>query len=227
MDDYPSNSQRDKPSSKKPEPEDKKIERVVEGVVVRRKASLFKRSLKLFGFGDVRGVGEFVLHTILIPAAKDTTSEAFTSGLDRIIHGESRPYNRRSSSRNYGRDDNYFNYGNRYNTGSSSNRRDHDRDRDRNRDEPERNVSRRGRASHDFDEIILKSRHEANEVIEQLCEVISKFDDVSVADLYAMLDIKSDYPDRQWGWTNLRDAGVSKVRGGYLLDLPKPEPIND
>ena len=221
MDDYPSNSQRDKPNHKKPEPEDKKIERVVEGVVVRRKASLFKRTLKLFGFGDIKGVGEFVLHTILIPAAKDTTSEAFTSGLERIIHGESRPYNRRSSSRNYGRDDNYYNYGNRYNTGGGSSNK-----RDRDRDEPERNVSRRARASHDFDEIILSSRHEANEVIEQLCEVISKFDDVSVADLYAMVNIKSDYPDRQWGWTNLRDAGVTKVRGGYLLDLPKPEPID-
>ena len=226
MDDYPSNSQRDRPSSK-PEREEKKVERVVEGVVVRRKASLFKRFLKLFGFGDIKGVGEFVLYTILIPAAKDTTSEAFGTGLDRIIHGESRPNSHRRSSRYSSRDDNYYNYGNRYNTGSSNGSSRRDRDRDRDRDEPERNVSRRARAAHDFDEIIIPSRHEANEVIEQLCEIISKFDDVSVADLYAMLNIHSDFSDRQWGWTNLRDASVSKVRGGYLLDLPKPEPIND
>ena len=225
MDDYPSNSHRDKPSSKKPDPEDKKIERIVEGVVVRRKASLFKRFLKLFGFGDIKGVGEFVLYTILIPAAKDTTSEAFGTGLDRIIHGESRPHNRRSSSR-YGRDDNYYNYGNRYNTNSSNGSSRRDRDRDRDRDEPERNISRRARATHEFDEIIIPSRHEANEVIDQLCEIISKFDDVSVADLYAMVNVPSSFSDRQWGWTNLRDATVSKVRGGYLLDLPKPEPID-
>ena len=87
-------------------------------------------------------------------------------------------------------------------------------------------MSRRGRANFDFDEIILDKRVEAEEVIDQMFLLLEKYDMVTVADLYDLVGIASNYTDEKWGWTDLRGAGASRVSGGYLLELPRPEPIN-
>ena len=31
--------------------------------------------------------------------------------------------------------------------------------------------------------------------------------------------------DWQWGWTDIRSAGIRRVREGYLLQLPRTEPL--
>ena len=87
-------------------------------------------------------------------------------------------------------------------------------------------ISRRARASHDFDEVILQSRAEAEEVIDNLYEVVSQYGAASVADLYQLVGITASHQDTKWGWTELRGTGVSKVRHGYLLDLPQPVPLD-
>jgi hypothetical protein len=80
---------------------------------------------------------------------------------------------------------------------------------------------------HDFNEIVLESRGEAEQVIDQLIEIISQYQAASVADLYALVGVTSAYTDGKYGWTDLRGAGVSHVRGGlYLLNLPKPIPLD-
>ena len=33
------------------------------------------------------------------------------------------------------------------------------------------------------------------------------------------------YTDEKWGWTTLRNARVIRVRDGYTLELPRPEPL--
>ena len=91
---------------------------------------------------------------------------------------------------------------------------------------PAQSMSHRGRVRFDFDEIILTSRAEAEEVIDRLFDMVSQWSRASVSDLYALVGFKSEHTDEKWGWTNLRGAGVSRVRGGYLLDLPEPEPLS-
>jgi hypothetical protein len=49
--------------------------------------------------------------------------------------------------------------------------------------------------------------------------------EVSVADLYELLGVAADHTDQKWGWRTLGGASVRRVRDGYLLDLPQPEPI--
>jgi len=87
-------------------------------------------------------------------------------------------------------------------------------------------MSRRGRASHDFDEIILATRVEGEEVIERLFDLVSRYEAATVADLYELVGVSGNYTDDKWGWTDVRGSGVTRVRNGYLLDLPKPEPID-
>ena len=86
-------------------------------------------------------------------------------------------------------------------------------------------MSHRGRAAHDFDEIILDTRREAEEVLSRLYDILSKYEVVTVSDLYDLTGIDSNYTDQDWGWTELRGSQIVNVRNGYLLDLPKPEPL--
>lgn len=212
--DFPSNS-REPRASKVEKPDKDPVLKVVEGRVVRRKKPLGKRFSEIFFGGDTKGVVEYIVNDVLIPAAKDTITDAVSQGIERMIFGESRSGGRRPSSRQgaFGGGSSSINYS-RYATSGR-------------RDETTRPpMSRRARGSHDFDEIILASRAEADDVIEQLFDVLEKYDQVSVKDLYELVGENYHHTDEKWGWTNLRGAGVTRTGGGYLLNLPKTEPLD-
>lgn len=88
-------------------------------------------------------------------------------------------------------------------------------------------LSRQARVRHDFDEIVIPSRAEANEVLDQMFEFLSRYGVVKVFELYEMVGIRPDHTDHKWGWTSLPGAQVRTVKGGrgYLLDLPEPQPL--
>jgi hypothetical protein len=203
---FPSNKYKDRQSNPKvKKPQEKKVEQVVVSKVVRRKKPLSKKFTETFVGGDSKSVWEYVAFDVLVPAAKDTIAEAVSSGVERMIFGDSH-----RSRRGRGRGETYTSY-NKISSG-------------RGRDRPE--ISRRARTRHDFDEIILGTRAEATEVIDQLFEILAKYDTVTVADLYELVGITGNYTDDKWGWFDLRGAGVSRIANGYLLDLPKPEPLD-
>lgn len=213
MDDYPSNS------NKRPEP--KKIEKVVEGKVVRRKRTLGRKFKDFFLGMDAKSIGIFVWSHILVPGAKDILVDAGETALRQRILGESNNYGggHRSRNRSSWDEPKHTQYTNR-------NRYSQNTPRDGYRDEP-RNLSRRGRARHDFDEIILDSRVEADEVLDQLFALIEKYGTASVKDLYGMIDVEPEYTDDAYGWMDIQGATATRVHGGgYLLNLPKPEPID-
>lgn len=208
MDEFPSNSKHGREQHERTE---KRVEKVVQSEVVRRKKPLAKRMLETFIGGDARGVWGYIAFDVLIPAAKDTFADAFTEGIERILFEGGRSSGRRGRGRRPG-SGSYVSY-DRY---SSRNDRD-----------DSRHISRRARASHNFDEIILDKRVDAEEVIDQLFELVSKYEMATVADLYNLVGISGNFTDEKWGWTDLRGAGVTRLtRGGYLLDLPRPEPLD-
>lgn len=208
---FPSNSQRQKTTPTRPEP--KKVERVVEGSVVRRKKPLGKRITEMFVGGDAKGVWSYVALDVLIPAAKDMFADAVSQGVERMVFGEARSTSRRTGARPGGSYIAYNRYGN-------------NRPGDRDRAEPRNQISKRARASHDFDEIILATRVEAEEVVDRLFDLVAKYEIATVADLYELVGITGNYTDDKWGWNDIRGAGVTRVRNGYLLDLPRPEPLD-
>ncbi len=214
---FPSNRHKDREAAVRPiETEKKKVEQVVQTEVVRRKKPLGKRFIETFVGGDAKSVWGFVALDVLIPAAKDAIADAVSQGVERMIFGEARSTSRRTGRRP---GEPYISY-NRYS--SSSSRRSLTP-----REEPRRpELSRRARASHDFDEIILATRVEADEVVERLYDLVSKYEVATVADLYDLVGITGNYTDDKWGWYDLRGAGVTRVRHGYLLDLPRPEPVD-
>lgn len=208
---FPSNS---RTSKEPPEVQEKNVERVVKSEVVRRKKPLSRRFVDIFVGGDARSVWGYVTQDVLVPAAKDMFADAVSQGVERMIFGEGRSRPGRRSGARAGQP--YIAY-NRYSGSTPKGRTPQD-------DRPQ--ISRRGRASHDFDEIILNSRVEADEVIDRLFDLVSKYGTATVADLYDLVGVTGSYTDDRWGWTALNGAGVTRVRHGYLLDLPRPEPLD-
>lgn len=214
METFPSNSRFDKPEPKKisaETQEDKRVERVTTNDVVRRKTPLSRRLREAFGGDDTRTVADYVLMDVMVPAAKDMMVDAVTQGFERLIFGEARSSTRRAAASrgNSG----YVSY-NRFSGKSVAPK-----------DEARPTISRRARVNHDFDEIILETRLEAEQVLERLYDIINRYDSATVADLYDLVGITGEFTDNKWGWTNLHGSGVTRVRNGYLLDLPKPEPV--
>lgn len=199
-------------------PEPKKVQRIVTGEIVRRKKPVGKRFVENFFGGTAKGAVIYIVSDVLLPYAKDAISDAVSGGIDRVLWGENRSSSRRSR---YARGAAQTIYGHvRYDRpneyGKASPRRD----------DP-RVPSHRSRATHNFDELILPTRVEAEECIDRLTDLIQRYDFASVKDLYEMLGVTPEYTDDKWGWTDLRTAGVKYIPNpkGYLLDLPKPEPI--
>jgi len=189
---------------------DKNITRVTSGDTVRRRKSLRKQFSETFVAGDLRTAARYVMFDVLLPAAKDMIVEAGSTGIEKLIFGDSR---RRTVSSPQSGPTGYVSY-NRMAMGVASRL-----------SAPERAMSRRARSRHDFDEIILDSRTEAEEVIDRLYDLVNQYEHATVADLYELVGLASTHADQKWGWTDLHGAGVSRIRDGYLLDLPEPAPF--
>lgn len=217
---FPSNSREPRRPAPAEKPE-KKVERVTESDAVRRKKPLGKKLKETFVGGDTKSVWEYVLLDVMVPAAKDMLADAASQGVERMIFGESRSSTRRSYGREPWSPSNRVSY-NRYSSSSSS-ATSNPVGRASGREE---GISRRARAIHDFDEIILPTRVEAEEVIERLAFLLEKYESATVADLYDLVGITGNYTDDKYGWTDLRDSGVQRIRQGYLLNLPKPIPLD-
>lgn len=201
--DFPPNSE----SSKKGR--DKNIERVTSGEVVRKRKSLRKQFSETFIAGDMKSATRYVMFDVLLPAAREMIYESVSEGFRNLIFGDK--IRRRGSTMPQSGPTGYVQY---------------------NRPGPpwapssQRALSRQARARHDFDEIVLSSRVEAEEVIDRLYDVVNRYEQVTVADLYELVGLSSTHTDHKWGWSSIRGAGVSRVRDGYLLDLPNPEPLD-
>ena len=203
---FPSNSQ----TKKQTVVVDKNVERITSGDAVRRKKSLRKQFSETFVAGDAKTAIRYVIFDVLLPAAKDMIVDAGAQGIEKLIFGDSR---RRGSGSPQAGPTGYVSY-NRQSMGNNR------------FTSPQRAMSRQARATHNFDEIILEDRSDAEEVINRLFDLVSHYETATVADLYELVGLASTHTDHKWGWTDLHGAGVSRIRGGYLVDLPEPTPLN-
>lgn len=189
-----------------PNPDKKKVEKVVSGSVKVKKKNGVTKFADNFISEDIHNVKSYVITDVLIPSVKRAISEMVTNGIDMILYGSTGGRSKRSSA-------DRVSYRNYYD------RRDDDRYRDRDRD-------RVRTSAYSFDDIVFDSRGEAEEVLARMDELIDQYGIVSVADLYDLVGVTGNYTDNKYGWTNIRNAEPIRVRGGYMLRLPKALPIN-
>jgi hypothetical protein len=209
MQDFPANSSKPRTGPEGPPPGERpKVERVVSGEAKTRKRGLGKQFKETFIAGTARGAVDYMVNDVIVPSLKEMMFEAFQSGLQKMIFGESRIRRGVPSPTGYGNVP-------RVNYQSMS------------QPTKARTISGPAKARGSFDEIVIPSRSEAEEVLERMYDILQNYDVVLVADLYALTGIAGSHTDHRWGWTSLRGAQVVPQRGnGYLLDLPEPEPLS-
>lgn len=207
MDQFPPNSQKAKTATREP----KRVERVTSVEAVRRRRPLGKQFAHTFFGGDAHTAFHYMIANVLVPAAKEAIVEAASSGFEKLVYGDTRPRRGGAPPSAYGH--------------IAYNRMGTQRQQD-DRPPMPRGLSRGGRARHDFGELIIQHRQEAEEVLERMYDILSRYETVTVADLYELVGVNVSHTDHKWGWTELRGAQVGRSRGGgYLLDLPEPEPL--
>jgi len=221
VDDFPPNSHTSKDTAPRQErveekPE-KKVEKVVSGNVIRRKKPLGARIKETFILGDGQTVLQHILAEVVVPATKDLIADTATSMVERMLFGEANYSRSRSRSRYRSSNENYVTYSQR----PSSQRRPPWSDDKR---QP-REISRRRRSSNDFQEIILETRAECEEVIDQMFDLTEKYKAATVADLLELIGADTTYTDDKWGWYDVRDFNIRRIQDGYLLDIPRPEAL--
>jgi hypothetical protein len=76
--------------------------------------------------------------------------------------------------------------------------------------------------SNEVREVIVNTRGDAQQVLDEMFRHLDEYQTVSVAEFYDLVGITGKFTDNQWGWTNLNAAGVSRVREGFRIELPRP-----
>lgn len=194
MEEFKPNSHKSKELAPVPE---KKVEKIVKGTVKSKKKNGIDRLKDNFISEDAVNIKTYVVMDVLIPAVKKAICDIVKNGVDMILYGESGRSNRRPSE--------YVSYDRRY--------LDRGDARFYNAD--------RARIGYSYNDIILETRGEAEDVLARMDELIELYGMVSVADLYDLVGITGNYTDNKYGWTNIRNAEPVHVRDGYMLRLPK------
>lgn len=177
-----------------------KIEKVVTGPVTVRKKNELKKIASTFISEEAHNVKNYILMDVLIPAIKNAIEDVVTNGIRMILRGE-------TAARKSDIPGSRFSYNKCYN------------------DNKQPSVSRSARGMY-YDDIVLKSRAEAETVLEEMDHILDRFGKVSINDLNDLVGRTGEYTDSRYGWTNLSNAKVVRTYDGYLLDLPKAMPLD-
>lgn len=184
--------------------EKKNVKRVTKGVAKKQKKSLSKKFSETFLGEDIESVKEYLIFDVLIPKAKETISDFVSQGIDILLFGEKSGNRNDKVKRSGGKS--YVSYSSYYEKPESKSRYSRSTSRSR----------------HSFDDILLETRGEADEVLGCLVELVDRYGCATVADLYDLVGVTSEYTDNKWGWEMLGDASIRRTRDGYLLELPRP-----
>lgn len=202
MNDYKPNSNRFKDEQKTKEHE-KRAEKVVTGKVVTKKKNALNKLAEEFISEDAKNVKSYVFGEVLIPAIKKAVLDIVTDGINMILYGEAGGSRKRSTADRIS----YKNY--------------YDRDTRYSRDTRYNSSTR-----YSYDDIVLDSRAEAEDVLSRMDELIDAYGLVRVADLYDLVGITGQYTDNKYGWTNIRNAEIVRVRDGYMIKMPRAVSID-
>lgn len=204
---YPSNSDKSKAEQRE------SAERITAKPAIRAKRSLV-RDWK----AEAASLLRVVASDVIFPAAKDMIAATVSQGIDRILYGES---GRRPSVGSRSRNDDRppFYTTNRYNYNYTT-------------PGPRREAPyshRPTRPANKVDDVIVSHREEAESVLDAMVRSAERYEYATVANLYEMVGVHSTFIDGKWGWRSDMLSGRARivpVRNGYLIDLPRPEPIN-
>jgi hypothetical protein len=174
--------------------------RKVNAIIIEKKPRFWER---LIGSHSDE-IADYALWEVLIPALKSTITDIISNSIEMLFYGEPRRGSRDRGDRSKVSYTQYYG--------------------DRDRGKTEHYYARKSR--YEFDDIVMPTRQDCEDILGQLIDLIDDYGKVSVSELYDIVGKGDEYVDQKWGWTNLSQAGYRSVRNGWILDLPKPKPLN-
>lgn len=187
---------------------DKKLSPVISAGKARvKKKSGFSNITKSIISDDAQNVKSYILMDVLIPSFKKAISDIVTNGIDIILYGETGHTKKSNAGR--------VSYRNYYDDKSS----DRFSRSSSNRDEQDTSRGRSGKAL--FDDIIVDSRGEAEDILSRMSEYLDQYPVISVADLYDLANITSfPHTYNNYGWKSIAEAKPLRVNDGWLIKMP-------
>lgn len=193
------NEKKEKDLQTQPE---KRVEKVIKGKAKVKKNEMRKLT-DVFISEDVSNVKNYIFMDVIVPAVKKAIYDLVVGTLDMSLYGGrggggKRPTADKVSYRDY----------------NSVSRRD------------ERTYnSNRTASGYSYDDIVVDTRGEAETVLMRMDEIMEEYESVRVADLYDLVGVTGNYTDNNYGWTNIRNAEVVRVRDGYKIKMPRAIPL--
>lgn len=172
----------------------------------RRKKTLAQSVAQSILGAEAKGVVQHILYNVLLPAAKDMISDSAQSFIEMLLFGEARPAGRHG--RDKGRTT--ISYGSMYESKRDS----------------RREVTRSSRDRFGLEDIFFPTPKLANDVLEEMGEMLEEYEWVTVADYLDLAGVESSpWINSKWGWNSLKTARCIHTREGYAIILPDPEPV--
>lgn len=185
-----------------------------------QKRSLFRKFIDIF-FKDGASPQEirtYVIEEVIVPSVLENIADAINAAVEMRFFGEARRGRRSIGSRNSSTGSKVA-YGG-YFSGNSDSKRERIA-----RSTKERSYREA------LEDVIFDSLRDAEQVRDDMLEVLENYPQVTVADYKDILrsygiSIKSEHTDNKFGWTDLSTVAPRRARGGgYFLDLPREYPV--
>lgn len=185
--------------------EKKKLQKVVSSEVTVKKKTGFQKFKESFITQDLPKLKNFVTQDVIVPAVKKAITDIVKNGIDIFMYGE---VDRRTNSNIPG---SKVSYNRAYYSNS----------------QPAYNNNQQRSTGFDYDQLGFATKADAEMVLSSMIEQIESYGIVTVADLFdAAGKSTNNHCANNYGWTDLSDASTQRTRDGYVLNLPKPSPIN-
>lgn len=194
-----------KPNSNKAKEERKEEQKkIVKASVRRRKSSGFKKIANILLAEDIEDAKTQLVSDVIIPAIRQALHDIFDRGSNLMFLGfENRSGKSKASKVSY-RD--YY-------------------DNDKKSPERYKPQSR----TLEYNDVIFDSKSEAEEVLFSMDELIEMYGSASVSDYYEFVGMTGDYSANNYGWTDIRNARIDKVRDGrsygWTIIFPRARPL--
>ena len=201
---YTPNSHKYKEQQNASPTEEKKVTKVVNGPV-KTKRNDVRKLADIFISEDISNVKSYIFMDVLVPAIKKAIYDIVTNGIDMFLYGGSgKGRNNQPGSKVSYR--NYYEQKNNVGYRASDNAR-------------QSNVF-------DYDDIVFNNRGEAEAALQQMKDIIARYGIVTVNDLYEMTPLSAPYTSQKYGWMDVSNVDIVRVRDGYILKLPRAVPID-
>lgn len=169
-----------------------------------QKKPLRRKMKDIFISSDATNAKEYLIYEIIVPSIKETIVSVGNNALELIFGVSSKKKKNSSGEPSYAA---FYK-----SSKSSSEKRDVYSFKSSNR--------------YSNDDVIFETRGDAEDVLDVLVEALDAYGNVTVADFKDAIGVTGDFIDNKWGWVDLKDATIKRVRNGYLLILPEPIAID-